>query len=165
MKYVFDTSSLRALQHFYPNVFKSIWQNLDRMADQGDLISTREAYVELENQNVSSDIKNWAKLRKAIFLTPQAAELQFVAQIFQVTQFQALIGKQATLRGTPVADPFIIACAKIHQASVVTEEGWDHTKGILTPKQNAAKIPNVCQHFGIPCVNLQAFMHQQTWTF
>jgi Domain of unknown function (DUF4411) len=165
MKYVFDTSSLRALQHFYPNVFKSIWKNLDLMADQGDLISTREAYTELENQSVSNDVLVWAKLHKHIFLTPQGAEMQFVTQIFQVAQFQALISKQATLRGTPVADPFIIACAKIHQATVVTEEGWDHTKPKLTPKQNAAKIPNVCHHFGIPCVNLQAFMQLQTWTF
>lgn len=29
MIYVFDTSSIRSLQHFYPSVFKSIWDGLD----------------------------------------------------------------------------------------------------------------------------------------
>lgn len=29
MIYVFDTSSIRSLQHFYPSVFKTIWDGLD----------------------------------------------------------------------------------------------------------------------------------------
>jgi hypothetical protein len=55
-----------------------------------------------------------------------------------------------------VADPFVIACAKIHDGTVVTEEQF---------KPNAAKIPNVCQHFNIPCVDLEGFMKQQAWSF
>ena len=30
---------------------------------------------------------------------------------------------------------------------------------------NAAKIPNVCDHFGIPCVNLEGFMAKEKWEF
>jgi len=26
-------------------------------------------------------------------------------------------------------------------------------------------VPNVGQHFGVPCLNLEAFMAQQGWTF
>ncbi len=96
-----------------------------------------------------------------MFRTPNAAELQFVAQIFKIPHFSGLIGKKQQLRGTPVADPFVIACARIHQGSVVTEEGWLRPGNALTPKPNAAKIPNVCDHFDIPCINLEAFMHQQ----
>ncbi len=44
----------------------------------------------------------------------------------------------------------IIACAKIQGGTVVTEEQL---------KPNAAKIPNVCEHFKIPCINLETFMH------
>lgn len=156
MIYVYDTSSFRALQHFYPKIFKTIWQNLDEMVSSGELISTKEVFTELNNQNVSQEILDWAKLNKSIFQTPQPNELSFVAQIFQVSHFQALISKQAALRGTPVADPFVIACAKIHNAVVVTEEQF---------KPNAAKIPNVCQHFGINCINLAKFMEEQNWTF
>lgn len=46
MIYVFDTSSLRALQHFYPGVFKSIWAGLNALVGNGELISTREVWKE-----------------------------------------------------------------------------------------------------------------------
>ncbi len=156
MIYVFDTSSLRSLQHFYPSVFKTIWDGLDTLVQHEILISTREVWNELGRQNVSADVLAWAKQNKKIFTTPTAAELQFVAQILQINHFQALIGEQQRLKGTPVADPFVIACAKIKDGTVVTEEQL---------KPNAAKIPNVCAHFNVPCIDLEEFMQQQGWTF
>lgn len=156
MIYVFDTSSIRSLQHFYPSVFKTIWDGLDGLVQQQNLISTREVWNELGRQNVSVDVLAWAKQNKQIFTTPNAAELQFVAQIFQIKHFQSLIGEQQRLKGTPVADPFVIACAKIKGGAVVTEEQL---------KPNAAKIPNVCAHFNVPCIDLERFMQQQGWAF
>lgn len=32
-------------------------------------------------------------------------------------------------------------------------------------KPNAAKIPNICQHFKVPCVDLEDFMEQEDWVF
>lgn len=156
MIYVFDTSSIRSLQHFYPSVFKTIWDGLDILVQQKTLISTREVWNELERQNISDDVLAWAKYNKHIFTTPASAELQFVAQILQIKHFQSLIGEQQRLKGTPVADPFIIACAKINGGTVVTEEQI---------KPHAAKIPNVCQHFNVPCIDLEKFMQQQGWVF
>lgn len=156
MIYVFDTSSIRSLQHFYPSVFKTIWDGLDTLIQQKTLISTREVWNELERQNISADVLAWAKQNKQIFTTPNAAELQFVAQILQIKHFQSLIGEQQRLKGTPVADPFVIACAKIKGGTVVTEEQL---------KPNAAKIPNVCAHFNVPCIDLERFMQQQGWAF
>ena len=60
------------------------------------------------------------------------------------------------LRGTPVADPFVIACAANNHGTVVTEEDL---------KDHAARIPNVCYHFKIPCINLKEFMKLQDWQF
>lgn len=165
MIYVFDTSSIRSLQHFYPSVFKTIWAGLDNMIQQETLTSTREVWNEVERQNISADVQAWAKSNKQIFTTPTSAELQFVAQIFQIQHFQSLIGEQQRLKGTPVADPFVIACARIKHGTVVTEEGWDHSGLTLSPKHNAAKIPNVCQHFSVSCTNLEGFMQQQGWAF
>ena len=50
----------------------------------------------------------------------------------------------------------MIACAKVRGGTVVTEERL---------KPHAAKIPNVCQHFSVPCMDLEAFMQQQGWSF
>lgn len=74
-----------------------------------------------------------------------------------MTHFQALIRQKERLQGKPVADPFVIAKAwTMENGCVVTQE---------VKKPNAAKIPNVCEHFGIPCLNLEAFMENEKWRF
>ena len=52
----------------------------------------------------------------------------------------------------PVADPFVIALAKVRDGCVVTEE---------TMRPNAAKVPNVCEHFGIEYTNVEGFMNKE----
>lgn len=165
MKYVFDTSSIRSLQHFYPSIFKSIWDGIGAMTSAGDFVSTREVLNELERQAISGDLSTWVAGNKGLFSIPTPAELKFVAQIFQIPHFQALIGAQQRLKGMPVADPFVIACGQCTGGTVVTEEGWLRPSVALTPKPNAAKIPNVCAHFGIHCIDLEEFMRQQGWKF
>ncbi|HNX31163.1 MAG TPA: DUF4411 family protein [Holophaga sp.] len=165
MIYIFDTSSIRSLQHFYPKIFKSIWDGLDALVGQENLVSTREVFNELERQAISKDVQQWVKDNKSLFSVPSSSELQFVASIFQIKHFQTLIGTQQRLKGMPVADPFVIACAKQNKGTVVTEEGWLRPSDKLVPKPNAAKIPNVCSHFKIPCIDLEEFMHQQKWAF
>jgi hypothetical protein len=116
-------------------------------------------------KNLTLPVLEWAKNHKAMFSTPTGPELLFVAEILKIKHFQGLIGAQQRLKGTPVADPFVIACARIKKATVVTEEGWQRGGKALALKPNAAKIPNVCAHFKIPCVDLEGFMHQQGWAF
>ena len=156
MIYVFDTSSFSEFKHFYPGVFKSVWAGLDDLVERQELISTREVWKEMGRGDADQHTNEWLKSRKHIFTTPSTEELQFVAKIFQVPHFQGLIGQKQRLKGDPVADPFVIACAKVMGGTVVTEERF---------KDNAAKIPNVCQHFGISCINLEDFMQQQGWSF
>ncbi len=105
MIYVFDTSSLSRLKHFFPAVFKTIWDGLDALVQAGTIISTREVFNEIERGEADPHVNQWLKDRKEIFTTPTADELRFVATIFQVAHFQSLIGEKQRLAGTPVADP------------------------------------------------------------
>ncbi|MEE8526835.1 MAG: DUF4411 family protein [Thermoanaerobaculia bacterium] len=63
---------------------------------------------------------------------------------------------KARLLGKPVADPFLIAAAKVLDGCVVTEESFP---------PNAARIPNVCEHFGIDWTNFEGFLERNGWTF
>ncbi len=126
------------------------------MVHEGTLISTREVWTELKGQDVSEQVLEWGKRNKKIFSMPDRSEMMFVATIFNVPHFQSLIGEQQRLKGMPVADPFVIACAKIRNGTVVTEERL---------KPNAAKIPNVCEYFNVPCTDLEGFMQSQGWNF
>jgi hypothetical protein len=157
MIYVFDTSSLSKLKHFYPTVFKTLWDGLDTLVKSGNLISTREIWNELERGAPDKNVNAWLKDRRKIFTTPSGQELSFVAQILSVLHFQSLIGETQRLKGTPVADSFIIACERVRGGAVVTEE---------LVKPNAAKIPNICEYFGnILCITLEQFMQSQNWGF
>jgi hypothetical protein len=155
MIYVFDTNSLSELNAYYPDIFKALWTQLDALVAAQEVISTREVRTELENSGLEHVLK-WAKTNSGIFTMPTAAETQFVGKIFAIPHFQALIGQKAQQRGTPVADPFVIACAKVNGGTVVSQEKF---------KPNAAKIPNVCAHFNIPCIDLEKFMRAQNWSF
>ena len=156
MKYVFDSNSLINLfKHYYPGRFPTLWEKFDALISEEKLISVREVFNEIGSSEDSLGI--WAKEQKNIlFLDSTVEELQFVGEIFKVRHFQGMIRKQERLKGKPVADPFVIARAKILNACVVTQE---------KNTENAAKIPNVCDHFRIPCINLEGFMKKESWTF
>ena len=87
---------------------------------------------------------------------PSVAEMEFVREIFAKTRFHNLVPLKARLQGKPVADPFVIAAAKIKDGCVVTQE--QH-------KPNAAKIPNVCEYYDIPFTDIEGFMEMEPWTF
>ena len=158
MNYIFDTNSFRELERFYPNIFKSVWVKLNGLVEKGMILSTREVWNELERCDWALHLREWIedKGRDKIFTIPTPEELQFVSKILSVRHFQSVIGNQQLLRGNPVADPFVIACAKIRKGTVVTEEKY---------KPNAPKIPNICEYFKIPCIDLEQFMHEQKWEF
>ena len=156
MKYVFDSDALIDLfRHYYPKRFPTLWEKFYALVSGGTLISAREVYNEIgSNEDL---LAVWAKEQKSILFTESTVEeLEFVGKIFEVPHFQAMIRKQAVLQGRPVADPFVIARAKICGGCVVTQEKKTH---------NAAKIPNVCDRFGIPCMNLEGFMEKEKWSF
>jgi len=50
----------------------------------------------------------------------------------------------------------VIAKAAIEGRCVVTIEQF---------KENGAKITNICHHFGIDCLCLEAFMEREGWQF
>ena len=155
--YIFDTNSLSViLKHYYPERFPSLWTKLNGMLTEGDVKLVRESYNEIMILNAKDRPAQWAKDNRKLFSTPSAEELQIVNEIFKVSHFQQLIEKKKILSGRPVADPFVIAKAKIEDAIVVTEELF---------KENAAKIPNVCEYFDVECINLEDFMQREGWQF
>ncbi|MBR7963715.1 PIN domain-containing protein [Burkholderia latens] len=124
------------------------------MAD-GKIISTREVFHELGEGSPGADLE-WAKTNPKLFATPDATEGAFVAQIYAVAHFQANIEKQKLYRGGRNADAFVVARAHAIGGTVVTAERL---------KPHAVKVPNICAHFNIPCLDLEGFMESEGWEF
>lgn len=155
MIYVVDTSSFRELERYYTDVFPTFWELFQSEVYSGDVVSVREVWRELEACPVTNVIA-WAKDNSGIFKPPTAAEARFVGQIFAVPHFAQLISAKAQMTGQPVADPFLIArCAVLRR----------HSGDTGTAQANAAKIPNVCGHFGIACTTFEGFLKAKGWSF
>lgn len=153
--YVIDTSVVSALhRNYYRSRFVSLWKRFDDMVAVGGFTSTREALRELEA--LGGNCYEWAQKNADVFTMPNATEGAFVGRIYAVSHFQANMEKQKLIRGGLNADPFLIAKAAVMGATVLTMEQF---------KDNAAKIPNICKHFGVPCVDLEGFMEAEDWTF
>jgi hypothetical protein len=153
--YVIDTSVVSALhKNYFRSRFVTLWQRFDEMVEDGGFSSTREALRELEDYGGAA--YEWAANNAGLFVTPDAREGAFVAKIYAVPHFQANMERQKLIRGGRNADPFLIARAAVTGSTVLTMEKL---------KPNAAKIPNICQHFSIPCFDLEQFMEAEGWTF
>ena len=156
MIYIFDTSPLLALfNNYYRRLFPSLWVKFDALVDNGQITSTREALHEI-NDGPEDAAWEWATAHPEVFTTPTAEEGAFCCAHFRHTAFPANHRAQQAAERRASRDAFVIAKAFVVQGTAVTMEGL---------KPNAAKIPNICQHFRIPCMSLEEFMEAEGWRF
>ena len=127
----------------------------DALVADGFVVSTREVWRELEDRPLPALVE-WERTNSHIFTMPTAAEGAFIARIYSVRHFQQNIEQRKLLKGGKHADSFVVAKAAVEGRTVVTEESI---------KPNAVRIPNICQHFNVPCLTLEAFMDAEGWEF
>ncbi len=154
-KYIFDSGPFIRLRDYPPDIFPSVWDNLNRMFKSGEIVSCREVYNELTMNFAGDDeTSKWAKKNSTFFHKPNASELAKVSQI--LLKFPHLIKEEISLSTSPQADPFVIAQASVNGCVLVHQEKY---------KPNAPKIPNVCEHFGVKEMSLHNFFREQGWRF
>lgn len=155
MIYVFDTSPLIDLfRHYYKKRFPSLWEKFNALIEGKRIVSTLENYREIEIQD--DLLFQWVETHKDIFQPLSRDEALFVSKIYSIPHFHYNIDQKKLYKGGLHADPFVIAKAANLKGTVVTCEKH---------KPNGAKIPNICEHFDIPCLDLEMFMEQENWTF
>ncbi len=157
MKYIFDTNTLSAIfKHYFFDSFPTFWDKFNQKITSQDVCSVREVYNEIKGFKRGDILEDWIKSRKDFFQEPSVDELKFITEIYTVNHFKFNLEKIKLLKGGAFADPFIIAKAKIENATIVTEEKY---------KENAAKIPNICNHFSVEFTNLKGFLKFENWVF
>lgn len=155
--YIFDTSAFRTLfKNYYESRFPTLWRDFAVLIKEGKIESVREVANEINSYSGKDRLMEWYKENPSIFSIPTLEEQQIVQQIFRIPHFNQLVSKKVILSGKPCADPFLIAKAKVSNFYLVTQEEY---------KENGAKIPNVCEHFGVKCTNLEGFMELENWNF
>ena len=154
--YIFDTTVFYILGHYYPSAFPTIWNRLNELVKDSNLLSVKEALQEIDVSFPRNHVKDWIQINRHIFKPPNEEETKIVLEIFKVPQYQGLVKKENILKGRPVADPFIIAAAKVHKKIVVTHESYKH---------DGARIPTVCKQFNVRCIDLEKFFEHENMRF
>ena len=105
--------------------------------------------------NVQDDLAAWAQERResGLFLEPEAAVQENFAQIAKYVQ-ASYPNTNATQRFLDRADPWVIAHAAEAGSAVVTMEI------AVQPNVQKVKIPNVCDHFDVHCVNTYQMLRE-----
>lgn len=153
--YIFDTSPLSSLfRNYYRSRFPTLWDHFDALVSDGVVTSTREVKRELDQYSRVDE--QWLRDNSAIFTTPTVREALVVRQIYEVKHFQQNIELKKIHKGGLNADPFVVAKAIVENGTVVSLE---------SAAPNAARIPNICQQFGVRCLNLEEFMEEEGWQF
>ena len=160
MIYVLDTNTISQLyRSFYPDHFPTLWGLFHALVREGRACSVSEVEEELKyRETIERAVPELKGLSPDFFAMPTEAERMFLAEVFNVPQFQNAISDRSRATGAPVADPFLVAKAgaSLEEYVVVTEE---------KDRANAATVPNMCAHFHIQCINLEGLMQREGWRF
>jgi hypothetical protein len=153
MSFTLDASVLITMERRYPReFFLSLWEAMERAAENREVCICEVAYGELERGN--DDLAPWAKEIEGFICGTTDDEILTVNLIAR--DHPGWVQGQKNN-----GDPFIIAHAKYEQRTVVTEE---KRKGPGTEDRNQ-KIPNVADEHCVECVTFFEFMRAQRWRF
>ncbi len=149
-----DTSAfIDGLERYYPeDAFPTLWQHVDDLIDAGRLVASEEVWEEIKTRD--EVVKEWAEDRRDdLFVETDAAVALEVQEI--------LVGHERlvmNLKNRNRADPFVIAVARLWDATVITGEGHDGS-------EKRPKIPYVCQEMDIECIRFTDLIQVEGWRF
>lgn len=151
--YCVDTSVfIESWIHRYPiDVFPTLWDHFEQMIESGEFLSPDEVQVEINRKE--DDLSEWAKKHPKLFY-----ELDEPLQVTTSEVMADFTLLADSTKGRSLGDPFVIALAKLTGRIVITEEKNPGTS-------EKPKIPSVCAHYGIECINVLELIRRKKWTF
>lgn len=153
MLYSLDTNVFTERRKNYPaRVFGSLWRRVEELIASGDAGATEYVRFELEKQD--DEILEWTKSLRGLYVAIDEPIQHAVKDI--LSEHPRLLDDR---KGRSGADPFVIALAQIHRATVVTEE---RLTGSLDNRPN---IPDVCSALGVRCIPLVQLCAERGWSF
>ncbi|MEA2019966.1 MAG: DUF4411 family protein [Campylobacterota bacterium] len=142
--YLLDSNIfIEAKNRYYGMDFcPAFWDFLDAQIIKTNIVSIKDVYTELTKG--TDDLGQWIKERKdsGFFLPVEDEETQM--EFMKIVQYVSdHYSQEEANRFLNVADPWLIAKAKVLNATLITQE-------VLAPSNTRkVKIPNICQQFGV----------------
>lgn len=148
MTYLLDANSYIQAKslHYRLHVVPAFWDWLDQQFGSGQVGSIRSVYDELVPGD--DELSDWVKQRREQFLPVDDETTQRVfAEIADHIALHSTYREPHISTFLGGADPWLVAKAKMLGAQVVTHESR------VGPGSKRVKVPNVCDHFAVPCLD------------
>lgn len=161
MIYCIDTSSLIHgwNEKYPPEVFTSLWTDIENLINNGDLVSTEEVLAELNAGN--DDLSAWA-LKQSTFFLPLDTQIQTEAANILSDPINSKVLDTRKV-GKNEADIWVIATAKVNALTVITDEKY--VQPIDVPNARKISIRNVCENINVPHLNFLEFIKDCKWKY
>lgn len=157
--YIIDSSSLIEIKRRYPRrTLPGIWDDLHALCQRDQLI----APIEVKNEILQRDdeLKAWIDNHDKMFWENDSSILEKTREVLSIFPEMSDFNSQNNAQ----ADPFLIGLAMYHtdqaqhrfdkrEVIVVSEETSDLEKNPKIPFSQIKKIPDVCGHFNLKCIN------------
>ncbi|MEL7658453.1 MAG: DUF4411 family protein [Bacillota bacterium] len=157
---------LTPFQYYYPfDIAKPFWLFLEDSMESGTLVIAKKVYDEVTK--VPDELSEWMKRlsincvdhRPIDVLNNYRAVLNHIQTDTKCYTIKAL----TVWSDIKVADPWLLAIAMTYGYTIVTLEIPNNSLG-STPS-NKVKIPDVCEYFHVPCINLFEMLRRLNFTF
>lgn len=161
IKYLVDTNSLiTPFKTYYPFDFaRKFWEQLKKSIIDGDIIILDVVKEELNKGD--DELSEWInQIDTSLILNHiHPSIIANYAEILQHIQLSEYYKEKALLDWSKgdVADPWLIATARTKGYKLVTFETKNANLNSIN-KCSRAKIPDVCEVFGVECDNLYNMM-------
>jgi hypothetical protein len=167
--YIIDTSSLIQIKdHYDRRILPGIWKDFEHLIIDQRLIAPEEVRKEILEGDDS--LVPWVQ-RYARMFYPNG-DLIGLTQNVVLKQFPRMAKEDSE---KPNADPFVVALAIMmnqgpqqslisYNPIVVSDERSDLIINPKLPSYQIKKIPDVCNHFRLRCINhLEMFKAERFW--
>jgi predicted nucleic acid-binding protein len=151
VSYCIDTSCLIAAweERYPPENFPKFWNYLDQLILDGRVRAPAAVLDETEKK--SKELHAWLKDRPSLFIDYEE-EIQLEVRNILANYPRLVMEKKQRF----AADSFIIATAKAHGLTIVTEEK-------PTGSLNRPNIPDVCRDMHLEWIGLIQLIRAEAW--
>jgi len=142
--YILDSNIfIEAKNRYYGLDFcPAFWDFLDEQIKKTNIFSIKFVYEELSKGG--DDLSTWIKDRKdeEFFISIDDEETQ--KEFMEIANYVSInFSQEEANRFLSVADPWLIAKAKVMKAKLITQEV------LALPNTKKIKIPNICEKFDV----------------
>ena len=132
--------------HYPPDLYPGFWECLDRYSTEGMLVSVDRVYSEILSPN---ELKAWVDRNwlDSFGFSGDGEVVVVYSEMQSWVQANHQFSPAAKDEFAAVADGWLAAYAKVHDAVVVTHEVFDPNVKRRVP------LANLCRQFSVPYVN------------